>query len=143
MTEANERSETRQAGRPVKPRPSQPSILIVDDEPVVRALSRRILEEAGFRVFEAEDGVDALRVLGLAGPFHAVVSDVRMPNMDGHALASHLALLTPPVPTLLISGYDGHADGGFVLMKPFEPEVLLDHVRRLIGRPRERGRRSS
>jgi CheY-like chemotaxis protein len=142
MTEANERSKARQAGRLVNPRLSQPTILIVDDEPVVRALSRRILEAGGFRVFEAEDGVDALRVLGQAGPFHAVVSDVRMPNMDGHALASHLALLTPPIPTLLISGYDGHADG-FVLLKPFEPAVLLDHVRRLIGRPRERGRRSS
>jgi CheY-like chemotaxis protein len=124
-------------------RTSQATILIVDDEPVVRALGRRILEGAGFRVFEAKDGVDALRVLGRNGPVQAVVSDVRMPNMDGRALASRLALLTPPVPTLLISGYDANFDGAFVLMKPFEPQVLIDHVRRLIGSPRKSGRRTS
>src|SRR5262249_3540340 len=119
----------------MKARSSQATILIVDDEAVVRALGRRILEQAGFRVVEAEDGVDALRVLGQAGPVQAVVSDVRMPNMDGHALASRLALLTPPVPTLLISGYDGLAGGGFVLMKPFEPAGLVAHVHRLDGWP--------
>src|SRR5262249_26045251 len=129
--------------RDMKPRSSQTTILIVDDEPVVRALGRRILEEAGFLVFEAEDGLDALRVMGRHGPFHAVISDVRMPNMDGHALARYCARLPLPLPTLLVSGYDSHSPEGLVLTKPYQPADLVANVRKLIEWPRQQGRRTS
>lgn len=119
------------------------TVLVVDDEPAVRMLARRMLETAGYEVFEAEDGIDALRVLGEHGRFDAVVSDVRMPHMDGRALAAYLAHLPTPIPTLLVSGFDEQQMTNPVMRKPFASVELLARVQELTAWPRQLGSRTS
>src|SRR5690606_22117226 len=73
-------------------RETRPRILIVDDEPNLRKVLGALLEQAGYEVHAEPDGASALaRVRALpAGTFDAVVSDLRMPNMDGMTLLRHL-----------------------------------------------------
>jgi two-component system cell cycle sensor histidine kinase/response regulator CckA len=115
------------------------TVLVVDDEPAVRGLARRMLESDGYRVWEAADGLQALAVLAERGPVDLVVSDLRMPQMDGRALAAHLAGQQPRTPVLLMSGFDQHPDDvaalGPVLAKPFSAEQLTASVRQLLAIP--------
>lgn len=120
-----------------------PTILVVDDVLEVRRLTRRFLEAGGYRVLEAGDGGQALACLQHQGPVDLVLTDVRMPNMDGWELAAHLSALRPRVPVLFMSGYDQHLGSpslvGTVLAKPFTSEQLRDRVGELLGTgPRER-----
>jgi CheY-like chemotaxis protein len=102
-------------------------VLIVDDEPVLRRLMRRALSGLGLEVMEAADGVEALELFR-THEFNAVVSDVRMPQMDGIALVEQLQRLAPDVPVVLVSGSDEVANragaralGAFdFLAKPFD-----------------------
>ena len=64
-----------------RPRPSG-RVLLVEDEPQVRAIACRVLSEDGYHVFEAEDGDEALEVLKLVGAVDLVLTDVVMPTMD-------------------------------------------------------------
>jgi len=106
--------------------------MVVDDEPLVRTLARRMLESAGYQVHEAADGLDALATLARLGRVDVVVTDLQMPNMDGVALATCLAGRSPPVPTLIISGFDHHPDKvarlGPFLPKPFGSDQLLEQL---------------
>jgi CheY-like chemotaxis protein len=115
-----------------------PAVLVVDDEETVRALTRRILEGAGYQVWEAADGLQALGFL-TQGVVDAVVTDIRMPAMDGWELAAHVATMNPRPPILFVSGYDAHIGTRSlpapVLAKPFTPEALLANVRDLLWRP--------
>jgi CheY-like chemotaxis protein len=115
-----------------------PSVLVVDDDEGVRGLIRRVLEGAGYQVWEAADGLQALGFL-MQGVVDAVVTDIRMPKMDGWELATHLAGMSPRLPILFISGYDAHAGTanlwGPILPKPFAAEALLDGVRQLLSQP--------
>ena len=113
--------------------------MVVDDEALVRALSRRMLESAGYEVYEAADGVEAIAKLARLGRIDAVVTDLQMPNMDGFALAMHLARRSPPIPTLIISGFDHHPDKvaalGPLLPKPFSLEQLVANVEQMLSPP--------
>ena len=112
-----------------------PAVLVVDDEDAVREVIRRVLEEAGYKVWEAREGSEALRLLTEC-VIDAVITDIRMPGMDGWQLAALLKLLTPPRPVLFISGYAAHLGAialpGPVLAKPFKPAQLIDALRRLL-----------
>jgi signal transduction histidine kinase len=90
--------------------PTRPlSILLVDDEPLVRTATAEMLRELGHSVREAAAGADALAVLpGLACDI--VVTDYKMPRMDGAELAERIKALDPALPVLLITGYTGAAD---------------------------------
>ena len=114
-----------------------PTILVVDDVLEVRRLTRRFLEAGGYRVLEAGDGGQALACLQHQGPVDLVLTDVRMPNMDGWELAAHLSALRPRVPVLFMSGYDQHLGSpslvGPVLAKPFTSEQLRNRVAELLG----------
>lgn len=79
-------------------------ILLVEDDPLVRKALERILEKSGHEVVAVGDGVEALAALDALDAVHCVVSDVAMPNMDGEALARHLADSRPELPMVLISG---------------------------------------
>jgi CheY-like chemotaxis protein len=111
-----------------------PALLVVDDEESIRLLVRRILEGAGYRVYEATDGVNALTALEQLGPVDAVISDVRMPHMGGWELAACLATKWPKMPILFISGYDAApvAFSGPLLPKPFRSDQLTAGVQRLL-----------
>lgn len=112
-----------------------PAVLVVDDENEVRVVTRRILEEAGYIVWEATGGGEALRLL-TERIVDVVITDIRMPGMDGWQLAAVLKTMTPPKPVLFVSGYAAHTGAialpGPVLAKPFRPAQLIDEVRRLL-----------
>jgi two-component system cell cycle sensor histidine kinase/response regulator CckA len=120
------------------------TVLVVDDEPVVRSMMMRSLREAGYVVLEAEDGRTAVaRAASHAGPIHAVVTDLAMPGMRGRELARILAQGRPEIRVLFVSGFAGEEverlglleAGRPFLSKPFDPELLLDRVRLLLAEP--------
>src|SRR6058998_2604704 len=124
---------------------SQQRILLADDEDFVRTFVRAILNAAGFDVVEAADGAEAIEIVQQVGAaIDLLVTDVRMPRMDGVALAQALTDIYPDIPILFISGYafDLEAEQqklpakrcGFV-QKPFVAKALLDAVRKCLDSP--------
>jgi DNA-binding response OmpR family regulator len=118
--------------------PWQYTILVVDDEPAVRRAVFRALSEAGYRVFEAADGAEALVVLSrVAHRVDLVLSDVRMPGVNGAQLARELAEAWPQQRVLFMSGqprevlegYELPETGVELLPKPFTVQALLARVR--------------
>jgi two-component system cell cycle sensor histidine kinase/response regulator CckA len=86
---------------------ARPTVLVVEDEPALRAGIRRLLQEQGFNVVEAENGATALQLLeGSGSPqIELVLTDLRMPVMDGRQLASALARRRPSLPIIFMSGF--------------------------------------
>ena len=83
----------------------QPSVLVVDDEPMTRDLIRLMLQRAGFIVREAADGLDALRRIEIDGLPDVLILDVMMPNMDGLTLCRELRQRadTATIPVIMLS----------------------------------------
>lgn len=112
----------------------QGTILVVDDEPVLRRVAGRLLEKLGYRVLEASDGKTALEVYQERGPeIDLVLLDMIMPGMNGFQTVQRLRALDPKVPIVLCSGYgEGRAkdlppDVGYI-SKPYTLEVLSQKV---------------
>ncbi len=118
-------------------------VLLVEDEPVVRDLTRRMLGDLGYRVTDAPDGAEALRLLDRPGTtVDLVLTDVIMPGMSGKQLHDALSRTHPGLPTLFMSGYTanvldthGFEQGGHALLqKPFTLAELSAAVRRALER---------
>lgn len=120
--------------------------LVVDDATTVRKFHRSILEEAGFAVEEAMNGVEALeRALAAARPFGLLLVDVNMPGMDGYSLVSRLrgepSLAATPVIMISTEREPGDAERGFAaganlfLVKPVRPEKLAAFARAMAAPP--------
>jgi two-component system cell cycle sensor histidine kinase/response regulator CckA len=114
-----------------------PSILLADDEAPLRTLLRRFLEARGFTVWEANDGLAALRIGNeLLNTLDLLIADIRMPGMEGTEVARHLKETRPDLKVLLISGFtDGRSLREPFLAKPFAPAALLHKVTELLGLP--------
>ena len=116
-----------------------PTVLVVDDEPVVRDMVAMMLEGNGLSVLTAGSGPDALDVWrSQRGRIDILVSDMRMPGMDGCTLANELQAENPHLPVLLISGYcESEPIGPFgplpLLPKPFSMSALLFAVHGLLS----------
>ena len=118
------------------------TILVVEDEPSVRAPIIRTLRNHGYTVLEADNGEHALRVMHEhSSPIHLVISDVRMPKMDGTELVALLREWYPRMRVLFISGYSAQyieAQGGtqvrgtHFLAKPFGLDALTRRVREIL-----------
>jgi CheY-like chemotaxis protein len=111
------------------------TVLVVDDQPAVRRVARRILEKAGYRVLLAADGEEGLEVFRVhASEVRVVVSDVGMPRRSGTSMVQELRRLRPALPVIFTSGYASHELGSSVaaaqLDKPYTAEALLNHVAR-------------
>jgi two-component system, cell cycle sensor histidine kinase and response regulator CckA len=121
------------------PSPLEPctaTILVVDDEEMMRSLLTRTMEAEHYQVYAAGDGVEALEIMGKGFPVDLVIADVSMPRMDGRELAAELSRLHPHLPVVLISGVylGGTADlPGPVLPKPFTPMALASRVREVLA----------
>ena len=120
------------APAPDAPRGAE-TVLVVEDDASVRGVARRMLERHGYTVFEAEHGVDALGQIEHRGDeVDLVLTDVRMPGLDGRELARRLRAARPSLPVVLMSGYPSEsataADLRF-LAKPFTAGALLHTVR--------------
>jgi CheY-like chemotaxis protein len=114
------------------------TILVVEDDPRVRAVTVRALRAAGHRVIAAGNGAEALGIAeGNPGELHLVVTDVVMPGMSGRAVVDALRSRRPGLPALFVSGYPqeviarrGVLDTGIeFLAKPFTPASLVARVR--------------
>jgi two-component system, cell cycle sensor histidine kinase and response regulator CckA len=118
------------------------TILIVEDEPEVRALAVLVLRELGYRVIEAANGEEALQLTAVSDqqPIHLMVTDVVMPRLGGPHLAEALASRHPETKVLFISGYPDETitQHGTVpsnlafLAKPFTPSALARRVREVL-----------
>jgi PAS domain S-box-containing protein len=110
------------------------SVLVVEDEPTVRTMAVRTLQEVGYRVYQAAHGREALDLLeGLNGQVDLVVTDLGMPEMDGHELARQLRILCPGLRVLYMSGYGDAGTVSPLLQKPFSPDDLVDRVAALLA----------
>ena len=131
------RNKLERAGPPVKI-----CILLVEDSALVRAMEKRILEDAGYEVVAAEDGLDALNALGRRS-FAAVVSDINMPNMDGLMLTARIRKEPryKDLPVILVTALSSDEDkrrglevgaNAYIPKPSFDQRVLLETLKRLI-----------
>jgi nitrogen-specific signal transduction histidine kinase len=129
--------------RPVASARGGETVLVVEDEPVVRRLARAALEDSGYQVMEAGDGSEALALLaGTNGQVDLVLSDVVMPRIGGKELDEALRTLRPDLPLLFMSGYPGQEiaerglmdPGASFIQKPFAPGELAERIRELLDR---------
>jgi CheY-like chemotaxis protein len=104
------------------------TVLVVDDQDVVRDVIRLTLEGAGYTVLDAASPSDALALVRDNGPIDLLVTDVVMPEMDAFELADRVVSELPGVRVLYTSGYtDAGAEGPFI-QKPFTPAELVEKV---------------
>jgi CheY-like chemotaxis protein len=120
------------------------TVLLVEDEALVRDLSREILEEIGYEVVVAQDGSEGLRICKeFERSIDLMITDVVMPRMSGRELAEAVATLRPDTRVLYMSGYTDDAivrhgildDDAFFIQKPFSPDSLALKVREVLDQP--------
>ena len=117
---------------------AQRTILLVDDETVLRDPLRRILERAGFLILVADDGQEALRIAGeYPDRIDLLISDVQMRGMSGPDLAMALGRIRPGLRVLVISSYPKEVvtldRTWWFLRKPFTSSALLREVQEILS----------
>src|SRR5579864_7765895 len=125
------RYSTERIGEPI-------TVLVVDDDPLIRSVEVRILASQGYNVLQAQSGAEALR-LADSSTIHLFLTDFVMPDVDGLELTRKLRTVHPETPVLMVSGslpptdkrIENLARFGF-LPKPFAFNELLQKVRTLI-----------
>lgn len=119
-------------------RDTRETILLVEDEPAVRQLFMLALTRAGYRVFEARNGQEALKLFDQHGDsIDLLLTDLRMPYMGGAELAQHLRARRKTLKLIAISGYAGGTEQELkadFLAKPFSRDDLLAKVREVLDR---------
>jgi signal transduction histidine kinase len=126
---------------PVEKSDNFETVLVVEDEEIVRELVCEVLEDQGYNVLCAPDGIEALNLAEeFEGPIHLLVTDVIMPQMNGHELAVKLSRLRSDMKVLYVSGYSDNDIGDHgtldpryeLLEKPFTPQTLARKIREVI-----------
>jgi len=118
------------------------TILLVEDEPLVRELSRDMLERQGYQVVLASDANEAERISAVAGSFDLLITDAVMPSISGVELARRIRASHPGMKVLFISGYSDQpgerdqttAEGAAFLQKPFSADSLGRKIRQVLSR---------
>ena len=120
------------------------TVLLVEDEPSVRDLAHRLLNQQGYKVLEAANGEEALHVAQehAGEKIHLLLTDVVMPRMGGKELTDQLKIFRPDIKVLYASGYTDNAivhhgvleRGTHFLQKPFSPSGLVRKVREVLDR---------
>ena len=117
---------------------AQETILLVEDEPAVRQLFATALSRAGYTVFEARNGEEALKVFEEhADDIDLLLTDMRMPHMGGAELAGRLRGRNQCLKMICISGHGGSAATAVssdFLAKPFSRDEMLKKVREVLDR---------
>lgn len=120
------------------------TILLVEDEDIIREMLKRVLERLGYTVLVAQHGGEALRIAeNHEGPIDLIVTDVVMPQMSGHELVQRLVPYRSEMSVLYMSGYDDEmvADQGLAnseewfLQKPFGPKAVGKKIREILDKP--------
>jgi signal transduction histidine kinase/CheY-like chemotaxis protein len=121
------------------------TILLVDDEPLLRMVVAEQLDELGYHVLEAGDGPTALKLVASNWPIDLLITDVGLPNgLNGRQLADAVRMQHPELNVLYITGYaenavlnHGHLDVGMhVLTKPFDMDMFAGKVKTIISEKR-------
>lgn len=126
--------------KPRGPKLTQPVVLLVEDEPLVRLTQVDILREAGFWVAEAADADEAFEILRRRQDVSAILTDVDMPgSLDGFEFARLVAQGWPEVGVLVISGKAFPEEGdlppsALFVAKPVRPEALVETLKILLSR---------
>ncbi|GAC1435149.1 MAG: hypothetical protein NVSMB68_07450 [Thermoanaerobaculia bacterium] len=121
-------------------------VLVVDDEPAIRALVAKIVDRAGLPVDTARDGAEAIAMLK-ANSYAVLVVDLMMPVIDGFGVVDYVRRMTPPRPAVIVASASDSAvlrqlDGSVVhsiVRKPFEIDVLGDLISAAARTNREAG----
>ena len=110
----------------------QRTILLVEDDADVRDYFAEVLEKGGFHVLVASGGGPALDLLTRGEPIDLVLTDIRMPGLNGIELARRVAVIRPALKVLFVSGYPGDVVHGLdpsrTIPKPVRPETLLRRI---------------
>jgi len=118
---------------PLAPAGGSEAVPVVGDEGLVRRLTQQMLEVLGYRVVVAPRGDEALAMIEAGQAFDLLLTDVRMPGLDGHQLQQRAAVLRPGLPVVVMSGYadsvHGAGEGPRFLPKPFSLDALAAAVR--------------
>lgn len=120
-----------------------PQVLIAEDEKQLRELLAQALESRNLRVAQAADGVEALGMLEKRSSIQLLLSDIRMPRMDGYDLVERALELSPELKVLMMTAYaEDHPPASALkareirtLRKPFDPDRLCDLVHEMLARP--------
>ncbi|GJD78823.1 Sensor histidine kinase RcsC [Methylobacterium gregans] len=130
--------------RPPEPEAAVPvgrgeTVLVVEDEAVVRDLIVEVLHDLGYRALEAADGLAGLALVEGSGRIDLLVTDVGLPGLDGRRLAERARALRPGLKVLFITGYaenatfgDAAEAGAQMITKPFAVEALAARIRTII-----------
>ncbi len=115
-----------------------PRILIVDDDSFSCLLLSNALQKSGYESVSTDDGLAALHILAHDAHFDAIVSDIRMPKMDGFRLLDELTICYPNIPVIISSVHTEAAvidaviaRGASFLPRPFTLEALIEAVHRV------------
>ena len=135
-----EKSATASAPQRIERPPGGYTVLVVDDEEAVRRLASRMLTWSGYQALEARHGREALATIEQhAGPIHLVLTDIKMPGMNGRELGREIERRWPDKRILYMSGFASEVfQGGLLepgapfLAKPFTQEDLAGKVRGLL-----------
>jgi len=138
----DEEADSKQASPPGQPIAlGSETILLVEDDEMVRGLTRTTLEESGYNVLSAPNGAEALHICEQhPEPIHLLLTDVVMPGMSGRAVADRLTTLRPQMLVLYMSGYTEDAivhhgvlnEGVDFIEKPFAPAALTRKVSEML-----------
>ena len=140
IAEALAAAEEPSRGKPILG--GKETILLVEDEAIVREMAREFLTELGYTVLEAKNGATAIQMASKhQGRIHLLLTDMVMPKMTGRTLAQKLAAKQPQMKVLYMSGYPRSAeisrtllpDGAAFIPKPFTSESLGQSVRQTLG----------
>jgi len=123
--------------------PQRFHLLLVEDSITTRIQERRILEQAGYEVTVAVDGLDGWNKMMEAGPFHALITDVEMPRLDGFGLIDRVRQNKKwaDLPIILVTSLAKDADkrrgievgaDAYLIKSTFDQKILLDTLRRLL-----------
>lgn len=122
----------------------QQSVLVVDDDPLTRRVLQHYLARAGYQVFSANNGCDAIKLANSKLP-QLIILDVMMPDMDGWTALKQIQQTEPgkSIPVILLSGNadlvakenPSHSGAAALLVKPVRAEQLLTVIRQLMPGP--------
>ncbi len=116
------------------------TILVAEDEGMLRMAAIELLEDAGYRVLEAFDGDRGYEILRSEAPVDLLISDIKMPGRNGYQLAEAGLALRPKLRVLLMTGYAQEplppamrSAGVEIIYKPFDFDALVETAGRMLG----------
>ncbi len=130
--------------------PSKYTILVVEDEELIRRFIVTFLSQLGYSSFAAVDGVDALDKMK-ENKIDAVITDIKMPKMDGIILTKEISTQYPGIPVMVMTAFDEEYSAGTAISlgarefikKPFSPEEFAIRLSKMLGDSQTMGRMAS